>query len=90
MADFLSPTTIAFALVTLAAFAWIVRLGFQVRHGVHSHSQHLHDRIDDLEEAALKLRKDMDGLSVDLNDKIDAEYLEKRVDGLIDLIKAEK
>ncbi|MBI3588016.1 hypothetical protein HY995_03425 [Candidatus Micrarchaeota archaeon] len=90
MPDILSPTTAAFALITLAAFAWIVRLGMQVRHGVHKHSQHLHDRIDDLEASALKLRKDMDGLSVDLNDKIDAQYLEKRVDGLVELIKAER
>ena len=79
-----------FALVAMAAFAWIVRLGIQVRHNVHKHSAHLHDRIDDLEKSSLTLRKDLDALAVDMNDKIDGSYLEKRIDGLVDLIKSER
>ena len=39
-------TSLAFVAVSLFAFAWVVRLGFQVRRSIRDHSEHLHDRID--------------------------------------------
>ncbi len=76
--------------IALFAFAWTVRLGFQVRKSIRDHSDHLHDRIDDLEEAALGVRKDLDNLSGELGKKVDTDYLEKRIEGLVQLIEGSR
>lgn len=82
--------TIAFMAFGLFAFAWIVRLGFNVRHTVRHHSDAIHDRLDDMEESLLGVMKNVDGLEVDLNDKADHAYVQKRIDGLLDLIQGQK
>ncbi len=83
-------TTLAFMALGFFAFAWTVRLGFQVRKSVRDHSDHLHDRIDELEQAAVEVQKDINSLSSDLAKKVDADYVEKRVAGLVQLIEGSK
>jgi len=90
MADEITLTSIAFVAISLFAFAWMVRLGFQVRRSVKTHSDSLHDRLDDLEGSLLTMMKDVDSLEVDMNDKVDYHYVEKRLNGLLDLVKKEE
>jgi len=90
MADEITLTSIAFVAISLFAFAWMVRLGFQVRRSVKTHSDPLHDRLDDLEGSLLTMMKDVDSLEVDMNDKVDYHYVEKRLNGLLDLVKKEE
>lgn len=90
MADELTLTSVAFVAISLFAFAWMVRLGFQVRKAVKHHSDSIHDRLDDLESSLLNLMKDVDSIEVDMNDKVDYTYVEKRLNGLLDLVKKEE
>ena len=77
---------LAFIAVSCFAFAWVVRLGFQVRRSIRDQGDHLHDRMDELEEAALEIRKDIDEVEAELGSKVDVEHLEKRISGLVELV----
>ncbi|MEK6923684.1 MAG: hypothetical protein AABW54_00410 [Candidatus Micrarchaeota archaeon] len=90
MTDEITLTSIAFVAISLFAFAWMVRLSFQMRHTVRHHSDAVHDRLDDIEESLLGVMKNVDTLEVDLNDKADHHYVEKRINGLLELIQTQK
>lgn len=86
----LDLSSIAFIVVSIFAFAWMVRLSLTIHKRMHEHAKKVHDRIDEIEDVSRELRKDVHSLSVDLNDKADVAYIERRLDGLLDLIKQEK
>jgi hypothetical protein len=86
MVEDVGITSLAFIAVSAFAFAWMVRLGFQVRKSIRDHSSHLHDRIDELEDAAVEIRNDLEKVSDDLKDKVDDDYVEKRISGLVQLV----
>lgn len=86
MAEELGIVPLAFMAISLFAFAWTVRLAYKVRSTVGENSRIWHERMDGLEDLAIDLRREADSLKGELNDKIDARYLEKRVGGLVELI----
>ncbi len=90
MIEDLGLPSIAFIAVSMFAFAWMVRLSLNIHRNVHEHARHVHDRLDDLEDVARGLRKDVHSLSLELNDKADVTYIEKRLDGLMDVLKEQK
>jgi len=81
---------LAFIAVSLFAFAWTVRLAYNVRQAVSETSLAWNARVDSLEDLALDLRREADSLKSELRDKIDSSYLEKRIGGLVELIQGSR
>jgi hypothetical protein len=79
--------SLAFIAVSVFAFVWMVRLSFTIHRKVHDHAKQVHERVDELEDITRSIRRDAHALSVELNDKADVTYLERRLDGLLDLMK---
>lgn len=82
--------SISFIVISVFAFAWMVRLSLTIHRRMREHTKKLHDRLDEIEDIARDLKKDVHFLSIDLNDKADVSYIERRLDGLLDLIKQQE
>lgn len=79
--------SLAFIAVSVFAFVWMVRLSFTIHRKMHEHAQHVHERLDELEDISKAIRRDAHALSVEMNDKADVTYLEHQLDGLLDLMR---
>ncbi len=90
MTDQITLTAVAFIAVSLFAFAWMVRLAFNMRHAVRKHSDAVHDRLDDIEEGLLGTMKNIDSLELELNDKANHDYIDKRINGLMEIVSEQK
>ena len=90
MADELGIEALAFMAIALFAFVWVIRLAFNVRKQIAHNAHEWHERMDGLEDLSMDLRREADELKTQLNDKIDAAYLEKRIGGLVELMQGTK
>lgn len=89
MAEELDMTSIA--LLTLAALAFIllIKLMYKLRMAIEKTEHELDQKVLKATKDTGDLRREVELLYAETNEKIDYEYLNKRVDGLIALLKKE-
>ena len=86
----LSGVTIVLLVVTIGLFILLARLVYRLRKDLMVRSSVVEERVLAIEKQTIGLKRLLHELDDKLDAKIDSKYLEKRIDGLIKLIKKSK
>lgn len=79
--------TVVLAIIVIGAFLFAVRLSMKVRRHVAASKQHIDERTKSVHEKTEHLHKRVNELHETAKTKIDKDYLDRRLDGLMDLLK---
>lgn len=79
--------TVILAIIVIGAFLFAVRLSFKVRKHVSQSKKHIDERTKSMHEKTAHLHKRVSELHETAKTKIDMQYLDRRLDGLMDLLK---
>ena len=87
MSEALGITSIALIIATVILFVLLARTTYEYKRQVRRAARHLDHEAAKLETQIDSLERDFEKLLKEANNKIDKEYLEKRVRGLSELLK---
>jgi lipopolysaccharide export system protein LptC len=88
----LAEEIIAFILVVvvIAIFAWLIKLSYDLKKALRTGFDDVDYKVSNLENAAVNLKKDLDKMEKGMEDKIDKNYLEERLDALLHAVRRRK
>ncbi len=83
---------ISFVLVVavLGVFAWLVKTIYDLRKATEAGFSDVEHKILGLEDAAIALKKELDKVDGALDNKIDKNYLDERIDALIKAVRRKR
>ncbi len=76
-------TAFILVVVVIAVFAWLIKLSYDLKKTLRTGFDDVDYKVSNLENAAVNLKKDLDKLEKGMEDKIDKNYLEERLDALL-------
>lgn len=75
---------------SILAFLFAVKVFFDLQKSMGGDVRRLEERLASLEHTAMGVGSDVAALRSSMQDKVDRDYLQKRMDGLVDLMKSKK
>ena len=89
MAEEMIPITV-FVIVAIAVL-WLIKIAHDLKTAIVKRSGELDARLMSAEQKAISSRKDVEDMHRIMNDKVDGEEMERRINGLVELVtKKEK
>ncbi|NYZ77784.1 hypothetical protein H0N96_00065 [Candidatus Micrarchaeota archaeon] len=80
-------TAFILVVVVIAVFAWLIKLSYDLKKTLRTGFDDVDYKVSNLENAAVNLKKDLDKLEKSMEDKIDKNYLEERLDALLRAVR---
>ncbi|MEM0475802.1 MAG: hypothetical protein QW343_03335 [Candidatus Norongarragalinales archaeon] len=74
-------------LVVLAVFAWLAKTIFDLRKATEAGFRDVEHKIVGLEDAAIALKKELDKIDSSLENKINKQYLDERIEALLRAVR---
>lgn len=72
------------------AFLFAVKVFFDLQKSMGNDAKRMEERLASLEHSAMGVGSDVSALRNSIKDKVDKDYLQKRLDGLADLVKSKR
>lgn len=82
----LSLESVILILLFLAVAYWMVRLMRRLNHTTKKHFQEIQHNMDRLEQEYVKLRPELDEMKRMLDDKVEYDYLERKMHELVKIV----
>ena len=83
-------TAFVLIIIIIAVFAWLIKLSYDLKKTLRTGFDDVDYKVSNLENAAVNLKKEIDKLEKTMEDKIDKNYLEERLDALLHAIRRKK
>lgn len=83
-------TAFVLVIVVIAVFAWLIKLSYDLKKTLRTGFDDIDYKVSNLENVAVNLKKDLDKLEKNIEDKIDKNYLEERLDALLRAIRRKR
>ncbi|MFH0972086.1 MAG: hypothetical protein V1835_05990 [Candidatus Micrarchaeota archaeon] len=83
-------SSVFLAIIVLAALLWMLKLAYDLKKAIIQKSKMLDTKVSSLESRAVSIRREVVDLHKVINQKLDKEEFEKRIDGLIALVGKKK
>ncbi len=87
MADDLSPLSLLLLVIAALSVAWVFLSGSSLRRLARRRHSEVDRRLGSIEADARLLKKDAEKMRRELGEKADYEYIAKRIDGLVELLR---
>jgi len=87
MAEEIGFTTLILSTVVLVVFLWMIKLAYDVKKLVYSSTHAVEQKTAHVESEMHNVKSEILHLNAKTAEKVDASYLEKRIDGLIALAR---
>ncbi|MFH1106496.1 MAG: hypothetical protein V1787_01225 [Candidatus Micrarchaeota archaeon] len=85
-----SDLTVVLFIVVVSALLWMVKMSYDLRALIVRRGRAIESKVAFLEGKAVLMRREVVDLHKSLHSKMDAGEFEKRMDGLIELVKGRK
>lgn len=83
-------TAFILVIVVITIFAWLIKLSYDLKKALRTGFDDVDYKVSNLENAAVNLKKDLDKMEKGMEDKIDKNYLEERLDALLHAVRRRK
>lgn len=83
-------TAFILVVVVIAVFAWLIKLSYDLKKTLRTGFDDVDYKVSNLENVAVNLKRDLDKLEKSMEDKIDENYLEERLNALLRAVRRRK
>ncbi|HEV8289409.1 MAG TPA: hypothetical protein VGQ00_00440 [Candidatus Norongarragalinales archaeon] len=87
MFEEISPASLLLLAASVAAFILMIRHAHRLKKHADRKSEELHKRVSSVEKHQHNLHKEIQNTRKSVDEKIDRDYLEKRMEGLVTLVR---
>ncbi len=74
----------------LGVFIYMVKVVLDLQSAISASVRRVEDKLSALEQSASQVNSDVSEMKRSVNDKVDRSYVERRLEGLADLLKRKK
>ena len=82
--------TLALGLVILAVFAYMVKVVLDLQSTISASVGRMEKQLSQLEQSAAQVTQDVGSLKTAMSEKVDRSFVQRRLDGLSELLKKKK
>lgn len=82
--------TLGLGVIILIVFAYMVKVVLDLQSTISSSVDRMERQLGQLEQSAAQVSSDVSGLKTAMNDKVDRSFVERRLNGLSDLLRKKK
>lgn len=82
--------TVGLGLVILAVFAYMVKVVMDLQSTISASVARMEKQLSHLEQSAAQVTQDVGGLKSAMSEKVDRSFVQRRLDGLSDLLLKKK
>ncbi len=82
--------TLGLGVVILLVFGYMVKVVLDLQSTISSSVERMERQLGQLEQSAAQVSQDVGGLKTAVGDKVDRSYVERRLNGLSDLLRKKK
>ncbi len=83
-------TAFVLVVIIVSVFAWLIKLSYDLKKALRTGFNDIDYKVSNLENAAVELKRDLNKLEKNMEDKIDKTYLEERLDALLRAVRRRK
>lgn len=82
--------TLGLGVVILLVFGYMVKVVLDLQSTISNSVQRMERQLGQLEQSAAQIGQDVGGLKTAISDKVDRSFVERRLDGLSELLRKKR